>query len=144
MIVNDLHLHGGVVPSHRTGEGCVRLLIGLTLADVKSASGCEFLPKGVVCPHRAFDTLAKALNPGDGSAGDSLEATMQLMSGDQSGPVVELEGPLLSDSHVPFKVRSIQTQTFPFHKMALMFVKKKWITAQMSEKRSTKPTVIPF
>uniref|UniRef100_A0A8C7H8P2 Nuclear receptor subfamily 2, group C, member 1 n=1 Tax=Oncorhynchus kisutch TaxID=8019 RepID=A0A8C7H8P2_ONCKI len=53
---------------------------------------------------RAFDTLAKALNPGDGSAGDSLEATMQLMSGDQSGPVVELEGPLLSDSHVPFKL----------------------------------------
>nr|XP_023841895.1 nuclear receptor subfamily 2 group C member 1-A isoform X1 [Salvelinus alpinus]XP_023841896.1 nuclear receptor subfamily 2 group C member 1-A isoform X1 [Salvelinus alpinus]XP_023841897.1 nuclear receptor subfamily 2 group C member 1-A isoform X1 [Salvelinus alpinus]XP_023841898.1 nuclear receptor subfamily 2 group C member 1-A isoform X1 [Salvelinus alpinus]XP_023841899.1 nuclear receptor subfamily 2 group C member 1-A isoform X1 [Salvelinus alpinus] len=53
---------------------------------------------------RAFDTLAKALNPGDGSAGDSLEATMQLMSGDQSGPVVELEGPLLLDSHVPFKL----------------------------------------
>uniref|UniRef100_A0A8C7H752 Nuclear receptor subfamily 2, group C, member 1 n=1 Tax=Oncorhynchus kisutch TaxID=8019 RepID=A0A8C7H752_ONCKI len=53
---------------------------------------------------KAFDTLAKALNPGDGSAGDSLEATMQLMSGDQSGPVVELEGPLLSDSHVPFKL----------------------------------------
>uniref|UniRef100_A0A4W5PCU1 Nuclear receptor subfamily 2, group C, member 1 n=1 Tax=Hucho hucho TaxID=62062 RepID=A0A4W5PCU1_9TELE len=51
-----------------------------------------------------FDTLAKALNPGDGSAGDSLEATLQLMSGDQSGPVVELEGPLLSDSHVPFKL----------------------------------------
>lgn len=53
---------------------------------------------------RAFDTLAKALNPADGSAGQSLEATMQLMSGDQSGPVVELEGPLLSDSHVPFKL----------------------------------------
>lgn len=53
---------------------------------------------------RAFDTLAKALNPGDGSAGDSLEAQMQLMSGDQTGPVVELEGPLLSDSHVPFKL----------------------------------------
>uniref|UniRef100_A0A667ZBZ4 Nuclear receptor subfamily 2, group C, member 1 n=1 Tax=Myripristis murdjan TaxID=586833 RepID=A0A667ZBZ4_9TELE len=57
-----------------------------------------------LCIPRAFDTLAKALNPGDGSAGDSLEATMQLMSGDQSGPVVELEGPLLSDSHVPFKL----------------------------------------
>uniref|UniRef100_A0A7N6BN41 Nuclear receptor subfamily 2, group C, member 1 n=1 Tax=Anabas testudineus TaxID=64144 RepID=A0A7N6BN41_ANATE len=53
---------------------------------------------------RAFDTLAKVLQPGDGSAGDSLEATMQLMSGDQSGPVVELEGPLLSDSHIPFKL----------------------------------------
>ncbi|XP_056137782.1 nuclear receptor subfamily 2 group C member 1 [Lampris incognitus] len=53
---------------------------------------------------RAFDTLAKALNPGDGSGRDSLEATMQLMSGDQSGPVVELEGPLLCDSHVLFKL----------------------------------------
>lgn len=53
----------------------------------------------------AFDTLAKVLHPGDGSAADSLEATMQLMSGDQSGPVVELEGPLLSDSHIPFKVK---------------------------------------
>uniref|UniRef100_A0A8D0CZ80 Nuclear receptor subfamily 2, group C, member 1 n=1 Tax=Sander lucioperca TaxID=283035 RepID=A0A8D0CZ80_SANLU len=53
---------------------------------------------------RAFDTLAKVLHPGDGSAGESLEATMQLMSGDQSGPVVELEGPILSDSHIPFKL----------------------------------------
>ncbi|XP_026166660.1 nuclear receptor subfamily 2 group C member 1 isoform X2 [Mastacembelus armatus] len=53
---------------------------------------------------RAFDTLAKVLHPGDGSAGDSLEATMQLMSGDQSGPVVELEGSLLSDNHIPFKL----------------------------------------
>uniref|UniRef100_A0A3Q0SIP1 Nuclear receptor subfamily 2, group C, member 1 n=1 Tax=Amphilophus citrinellus TaxID=61819 RepID=A0A3Q0SIP1_AMPCI len=53
---------------------------------------------------RAFDTLAKVLHTGDGSAGESLEATMQLMSGDQSDPVVELEGPLLSDSHIPFKL----------------------------------------
>lgn len=59
----------------------------------------------ILCIVRAFDTLAKVLHPGDGSAGDSLEATMQLMSGDQSGPVVELEGPLLSDSHIPFKVK---------------------------------------
>lgn len=53
---------------------------------------------------RAFDTLAKALHPADGSAGESLEATMQLMSGDQSGPVVELDGSLLSEIHIPFKV----------------------------------------
>lgn len=53
---------------------------------------------------RAFDTLAKVLHPTDGSAADSLEATMQLMSGDQSGPVVELEGSLLSECHFPFKV----------------------------------------
>ena len=58
-----------------------------------------------LCLIRAFDTLAKVLHPPDGSAGESLEATMQLMSGDQSGPVVELEGPLLSDSHFPFKVK---------------------------------------
>lgn len=56
------------------------------------------------CLVRAFDTLAKALHPADGSVGESLEATMQLMSGDQSGPVVELEGSLLSDIHIPFKV----------------------------------------
>lgn len=57
------------------------------------------------CIIRAFDTLAKVLHPTDGSAGESLEATMQLMSGDQSGPVVELEGSLLSEGHFPFKVR---------------------------------------
>ena len=60
----------------------------------------------MLCIFRAFDTLAKVLHPGDSSAGDSLEATMQLMSGDQSGPVVELEGALLSESHIPFKVKS--------------------------------------
>ncbi|XP_077373810.1 nuclear receptor subfamily 2 group C member 1 [Festucalex cinctus] len=53
---------------------------------------------------RAFDTLAKVLHAGDGSSATNLEATMQLMSGDQSGPVVELEGSLLSDSHIPFKL----------------------------------------
>lgn len=57
-----------------------------------------------LCTNRAFDTLAKVLHPSDGSAADSLEATMQLMSGDQSGPVVELEGSLLSECHFPFKV----------------------------------------
>lgn len=59
-----------------------------------------------LCINRAFDTLAKVLHPAEGSAGESLEATMQLMSGDQSGPVVELEGSLLSESHFPFKVNN--------------------------------------
>lgn len=53
---------------------------------------------------RALDTLAKALSPGGGPTNESLEATMQLVSGDQSGSILELEGPLLSDSHVPFKL----------------------------------------
>ncbi|XP_020790732.1 nuclear receptor subfamily 2 group C member 1 [Boleophthalmus pectinirostris] len=53
---------------------------------------------------RAFDTLAKVLHPNERSAADTLEAAMQLMAGDQSGPVLELNGPLLSDSHIPFKL----------------------------------------
>lgn len=61
---------------------------------------------------RAFDTLAKVLHPTDGSAADSLEATMQLMSGDQSGPVVELEGSLLSECHFPFKVNHSAAEAF--------------------------------
>lgn len=73
----------------------------------------------------AFDTLAKVLHPADGPAADSLEATMQLMSGDQSGPVVELEGPLLSDSHIPFKVRvkaaDPRTEQTPRSKLTLNY-----------------------
>ncbi|KAG9342350.1 hypothetical protein JZ751_016852 [Albula glossodonta] len=53
---------------------------------------------------RAFDTLAKVLNPAEPSEGEVMEASLQLVSADQSGNLVELEGPLLSDSHVPFKL----------------------------------------
>lgn len=53
---------------------------------------------------RAFDTLAKALNPAESASGEAMEASMRLVSGDQSGGIVELEGPLLCESHVPFKV----------------------------------------
>ncbi|XP_023668448.1 nuclear receptor subfamily 2 group C member 1 isoform X2 [Paramormyrops kingsleyae] len=53
---------------------------------------------------RAFDTLAKALNPAESASGEAMEASMRLVSGDQSGGIVELEGPLLCESHVPFKL----------------------------------------
>ncbi|XP_067860748.1 nuclear receptor subfamily 2 group C member 1-like isoform X3 [Heptranchias perlo] len=60
---------------------------------------------------RAFDTLAKALNPAEGSAVqnsaecmDTSGTNIQLISGEQSLPVVEIEGPLLSDVHVTFKL----------------------------------------
>ncbi|XP_038666873.1 nuclear receptor subfamily 2 group C member 1-A-like isoform X8 [Scyliorhinus canicula] len=60
---------------------------------------------------RAFDTLAKALNPAEGQAVqnsaecmDTSGANIQLISGEQSLPVVEIEGPLLSDVHVAFKL----------------------------------------
>ncbi|XP_041047767.1 nuclear receptor subfamily 2 group C member 2 [Carcharodon carcharias] len=61
---------------------------------------------------RAFDTLAKALSPSDGGSVpvlmEGLEAiggaNIQLMSRDQSMPLIEVEGPLLTDTHVIFKL----------------------------------------
>ncbi|XP_034028616.1 nuclear receptor subfamily 2 group C member 2 isoform X2 [Thalassophryne amazonica] len=61
---------------------------------------------------RAFDTLAKVLNPPEEGLGrtrteNSLCATgttIQLIGGDQESPIIEVEGPLLTDSHVCFKL----------------------------------------
>ncbi|XP_036924200.1 nuclear receptor subfamily 2 group C member 1 isoform X1 [Sturnira hondurensis] len=57
---------------------------------------------------RAFDTLAKALNPGESTACQSsvegMEGSVHLMAGDSSISYIEKEGPLLSDSHVAFRL----------------------------------------
>ncbi|NWU96251.1 NR2C1 protein, partial [Upupa epops] len=56
---------------------------------------------------RAFDTLAKALNPGESAAchnADGGEANAQLTGGETSLNIVEIEGPLLSDAHVAFRL----------------------------------------
>ncbi|KAJ8370888.1 hypothetical protein SKAU_G00109160 [Synaphobranchus kaupii] len=61
---------------------------------------------------RAFDTLAKALNPTDSITGQNLVegvdgtggATIQVISRDQATPIIEVEGPLLTDTHVSFKL----------------------------------------
>ncbi|NXC16073.1 NR2C1 protein, partial [Corythaeola cristata] len=56
---------------------------------------------------RAFDTLAKALNPGESATcqnSESIEASVQLIDGETSMNIVEIEGPLLSDAHVAFRV----------------------------------------
>ncbi|XP_041941852.1 nuclear receptor subfamily 2 group C member 2 [Alosa alosa] len=60
---------------------------------------------------RAFDTLAKALNPSEVGGGQSLGeadcvggATIQVISRDQVTPIIEVEGPLLTDTHVSFKL----------------------------------------
>ncbi|XP_038037402.1 nuclear receptor subfamily 2 group C member 1 isoform X7 [Anas acuta] len=55
----------------------------------------------------AFDTLAKALNPGESAAcqnSDSVEGSVQLIGGETSMNLVEIEGPLLSDAHVAFRL----------------------------------------
>ncbi|XP_019344869.2 nuclear receptor subfamily 2 group C member 1 isoform X3 [Alligator mississippiensis] len=56
---------------------------------------------------RAFDTLAKALNPGENAAcqnSESIEASVHLLGGEASMNIVEIEGPLLSDAHVAFRL----------------------------------------
>uniref|UniRef100_A0A8C5R080 Nuclear receptor subfamily 2 group C member 2 n=1 Tax=Leptobrachium leishanense TaxID=445787 RepID=A0A8C5R080_9ANUR len=60
---------------------------------------------------RAFDTLAKALSTADGSAGQNpAEAAepaggnIHIISRDLATPILEVEGPLLSDTHVTFKL----------------------------------------
>ncbi|XP_030640307.1 nuclear receptor subfamily 2 group C member 2 [Chanos chanos] len=60
---------------------------------------------------RAFDTLAKALNPSEVGEGQHLTeaecvggATIQVISRDQVTPLIEVEGPLLTDTHVNFKL----------------------------------------
>ncbi|XP_076023023.1 nuclear receptor subfamily 2 group C member 2 [Genypterus blacodes] len=61
---------------------------------------------------RAFDTLAKVLHPTEAGVrqilADKLQcvggATIQLIGRDQETPIIEVEGPLLTDSHVGFKL----------------------------------------
>uniref|UniRef100_A0A8C2A6P3 Nuclear receptor subfamily 2, group C, member 2 n=1 Tax=Cyprinus carpio TaxID=7962 RepID=A0A8C2A6P3_CYPCA len=58
---------------------------------------------------RAFDTLAKALNPSEVAEGQSLSEvdgvdTIQVLSRDQITPLIEVEGPLLTDTHISFKL----------------------------------------
>ncbi|XP_053572868.1 nuclear receptor subfamily 2 group C member 1 isoform X2 [Bombina bombina] len=53
---------------------------------------------------RAFDTLAKALNPAENSAqssSESMESNSNLLP---DMHIIEIEGPLLSDAHITFKL----------------------------------------
>lgn len=69
--------------------------------------------------HSAFDTLAKVFNPPEVGVGHSLAdksqcvagTTIQLIGRDQGTPIIEVEGPLLTDSHVGFKVGGVDSQS---------------------------------
>lgn len=63
--------------------------------------------------HSAFDTLAKVFSPSEEGIEQKLidkslqcvsGTTIQLIGRDQETPIIEVEGPLLTDSHVGFKV----------------------------------------
>ncbi|XP_068109139.1 nuclear receptor subfamily 2 group C member 2 isoform X1 [Hyperolius riggenbachi] len=63
---------------------------------------------------RAFDTLAKALNATESSSGQNVaegdgtdpatSGNIHVISRDQATPILEVEGPLLTDTHVTFKL----------------------------------------
>ncbi|XP_057693620.1 nuclear receptor subfamily 2 group C member 1 [Corythoichthys intestinalis] len=99
VVTSLAHLNKARETSDSTGE-----LVGVETLSNGDSSMTDMQDDEQSDITRAFDTLAKVLHSGDGSSPTNLEATMQLMSGDQSGPVLELEGSLLSDSHIPFKL----------------------------------------
>uniref|UniRef100_A0A4W2ER05 Nuclear receptor subfamily 2 group C member 1 n=1 Tax=Bos indicus x Bos taurus TaxID=30522 RepID=A0A4W2ER05_BOBOX len=88
----------------------VSMIESLSNGDTSYTSLCEFHQEmqtnGDVS--RAFDTLAKALNPGESTAcqssGEGMEGNVHLIAGDSSINYIEKEGPLLSDSHVAFRL----------------------------------------
>lgn len=54
---------------------------------------------------RALDTLTKVLQPEE-RCGEEPDGIVAVRVDDQTTALLELEGPLLSDIHVPFKVRN--------------------------------------
>lgn len=79
-------------------------------SEIETVSNIKFsflLFVWLLWSYRAFDTLAKALNPGESAAcqnSESIDANVQLIGGESSLNIVEIEGPLLSDAHVAFRV----------------------------------------
>ncbi|XP_019746459.1 nuclear receptor subfamily 2 group C member 2 isoform X1 [Hippocampus comes] len=71
------------------------------------SSDCQYMEKNNTEITRAFDTLAKVFNPPEaGVITDKCvsETTLQLIGQDQETPIIEVEGPLLTDGHVKFKL----------------------------------------
>lgn len=53
---------------------------------------------------RAFDTLTKALKAEESCGEEVADGAVAVRDDEQTTALLELEGPLLSDMHVPFKV----------------------------------------
>ncbi|XP_061635163.1 nuclear receptor subfamily 2 group C member 2 isoform X2 [Phyllopteryx taeniolatus] len=71
------------------------------------SSDCQYVERNTTEITRAFDTLAKVLNPPEAKiVADKCvsETTFQLIGRDQETPIIEVEGPLLTDGHVNFKL----------------------------------------
>ncbi|XP_061535262.1 nuclear receptor subfamily 2 group C member 2 isoform X2 [Phycodurus eques] len=71
------------------------------------SSDCQYVERNTTEITRAFDTLAKVLNPPEAKiVADKCvsETTFQLIDRDQETPIIEVEGPLLTDGHVNFKL----------------------------------------
>ncbi|XP_061687780.1 nuclear receptor subfamily 2 group C member 2 isoform X2 [Syngnathoides biaculeatus] len=71
------------------------------------SSDYQYVERNTTAITRAFDTLAKVLNPVEAkSVADKCvsETTFQLIGRDRETPIIEVEGPLLTDRHVNFKL----------------------------------------
>lgn len=75
-------------------------------SDINAVHGCAYTLCVCLFVPRAFDTLTKALQPEEGCGEEMAEGLVAVRVDEQSTALLELEGPLLSDMHVPFKVRA--------------------------------------
>uniref|UniRef100_A0A3P9I4Z9 Nuclear receptor subfamily 2 group C member 2 n=1 Tax=Oryzias latipes TaxID=8090 RepID=A0A3P9I4Z9_ORYLA len=96
-----------------SGQGDLGTLANVvtSLANL-SDSLKESLNDGDTSDSHAFDTLAKVFSPPEEGLEQNLAeksqcvsgTTIQLIRRDQETPIIEVEGPLLTDSHVSFKL----------------------------------------
>ncbi|XP_054651058.1 nuclear receptor subfamily 2 group C member 2 isoform X2 [Dunckerocampus dactyliophorus] len=70
------------------------------------SSDCQYVENNTTEITRAFDTLAKVLNPLEAVVTDKCVSgtAFQLIGRDQETTIIEVEGPLLTDGHVSFQL----------------------------------------
>uniref|UniRef100_A0A8C1Y7D2 Nuclear receptor subfamily 2, group C, member 1 n=1 Tax=Cyprinus carpio TaxID=7962 RepID=A0A8C1Y7D2_CYPCA len=73
---------------------------------------------------RAFDTLTKVLQPGEGCGEEVAEGAVRV--DEQTTALLELEGPLLSDMHVPVDANTIPLKYRSLGKNSITLMKACW------------------
>ncbi|XP_070766470.1 nuclear receptor subfamily 2 group C member 2 [Enoplosus armatus] len=94
--------NGDTSDSQQEGQSASEITRSVSSAQRRGECVCD----------SAFDTLAKVFNPPEVGVRQSLVeksqcvsgTTIQLIGRDQETPIIEVEGPLLTDSHVGFKL----------------------------------------
>lgn len=111
----DSHLSLFYFPERAISKGSIKSslsLINNTIQFPPEDTCSSYMYLNLCVVHSAFDTLAKVLHPPELGVRQSVSdksqcvsgTTIQLIGRDQETPIIEVEGPLLTDSHVSFKV----------------------------------------